>query len=219
MINIPLYIYTHTYVCDTFFIHSSAHGYLGCFHVLGIVKKCWNEQWSVYKPSWGNTDSMDMGLSKLREIMKDREAWRAAVHGFTKTQRQLSGWTTAAINTVYAFNLPLLIFCPLCFLFYFMSFIKIIKACSIKSQIMLSHKEKSYLNHHHKFFILEAISFNNCKVLFLLYSSIFLYKFHLSDTFNLFVYFQCFRLYMTHCIYCICCKPIYTPFTLRNISL
>ena len=38
----------------------------------------------------GNTDSMDMSLSKLREIVKDREAWLAAVHGITKSQKQLS---------------------------------------------------------------------------------------------------------------------------------
>ena len=42
------------------------------------------------------TDSMDMNLSKLQEIVKCRGAWHAAVHGATKSQTRLSDWTTAA---------------------------------------------------------------------------------------------------------------------------
>ena len=37
----------------------------------------------------GIIDSMDMNLSKLREIVNDREAWRAAVHGVTRSQARL----------------------------------------------------------------------------------------------------------------------------------
>ena len=41
----------------------------------------------------GITDSMDMSFSKLPEIVKDREAWHAAVHGAAKRQTQVSDWT------------------------------------------------------------------------------------------------------------------------------
>ena len=38
----------------------------------------------------GITDSMDMSLSKLQEIVKDREAWRAIIHGVAKSQTSIS---------------------------------------------------------------------------------------------------------------------------------
>ena len=42
----------------------------------------------------GVTDSVDMSLSKLREMVKNREVWRAAVHGVAKSRTQLSNWMT-----------------------------------------------------------------------------------------------------------------------------
>ena len=52
----------------------------------------------------GITDSVDMSLSKLRELVKVRKAWRAAVHGVTKSRTRLSDWTT--IGDLYGKSVP-----------------------------------------------------------------------------------------------------------------
>ena len=50
----------------------------------------------------GITDSKDMSLSEFQEIVKDREAWRATVHGVAKSQKELSDGTTT--NTLTSFS-------------------------------------------------------------------------------------------------------------------
>ena len=77
------------------------------------------------------TDSMDMSLSKLRETVKDREAWRAAVHGLTKSWTLLSDWTTATRQKMEEGGI-----CPF-FLSYFLHW-------NISSHLLLSQLDLYY---------------------------------------------------------------------------
>ena len=60
---------------------------------VGAIRGRWRRGWQRMRRLDGITDSMDASLSELQELVLDREAWRAAIHGVAKGQTRQSYWT------------------------------------------------------------------------------------------------------------------------------
>ena len=100
----------------------------------------------------GITDSMDMSLSKLQPIVKEREAWSAAVHGVAKSRTRLRDSTELNWYVNYIFSLSILSFAPgnhVCFLHLWLYF--------VNKFIFILLLNFTYKRYHLRFFSLSEL--------------------------------------------------------------
>ena len=74
--------------------------------MLGKIEDRRRRWWQWMRGLNGITNTIDMSLSKLREVAMDRETWRAAVYGVTKTPTWLSDWTTTKVIRAFIWERP-----------------------------------------------------------------------------------------------------------------